>query len=90
MKHTDADYLAFDIFAGDEAEITFRTKAMRTARKPHLCYGRFGERDHSILAGERHLHERARIDGSFWGEYRMCCDCLDQEMAEFEGDDDDD
>ena len=88
MKHTDADYLAFDTFAGDEAEITCRTKAMRTARKPHICYGSSGERNHSISSGDRYRHERALIDGSFWGEYRMCCSCLDLLMAEFENEDD--
>ncbi|OQS39729.1 hypothetical protein B0T40_03055 [Chromobacterium haemolyticum] len=76
MSYSDADYLNYDPFQGDEAEVTCRSVTIRTARKQHLCYGLTGKQDHFIEVGQRYRHERALIDGSFWGEYRICLDCL--------------
>ncbi|MCD0492290.1 hypothetical protein [Chromobacterium violaceum] len=90
QKFSDADYLAFDPFQGDEAEIKCRTKRIRTARKQHLCYTLTGRQDHHIEPGQRYRHERALIDGSFWGEYRICLSCIDQWINEGEEDDADD
>lgn len=76
-RHTDAEYLNADPFSGDEAELTCRTVTIRTARKNHLCYGLSGQQDHGIQAGSRYRYEQARVDGSFWGQYRICLGCMD-------------
>lgn len=86
MKHTDDEYINADPFSGDEAELTCRNVTIRTAKKNHLCYGLGGERDHGIQIGQRYRYERARVDGSFWGEYKICLHCMDEFMGP-EGDD---
>ncbi|POB00130.1 hypothetical protein C2134_02765 [Chromobacterium sinusclupearum] len=78
QKYSDADYLAYDPFQGDEAEIILRTVKIRTARKRHLCFTLTGKQDHHIEPGQRYRHERARVDSSFWGEYRLCLSCIDK------------
>ncbi|MEO8297100.1 MAG: hypothetical protein ABI574_04755 [Burkholderiales bacterium] len=50
---------------------------LRQARKNHLCFGLGGKQDHGIQAGDHYRHERAFVDGSFWGEYRICLGCMD-------------
>jgi hypothetical protein len=88
---SDAEYMGTDPFLGDEADLTCRTVAIRTARKTHVCYGLDGGRAHSIKAGQRYRHERARVDGDFWGEYRMCLECMDRLIdGDDSGNDDDD
>lgn len=84
----DTDYLNADPFQGDESELTCRTVKLRTARKEHVCYSLTGVQDHSIQPGERYREERALVDGSFWGKYRLCFRCLDSWIKDFEGDDD--
>lgn len=83
----DSEYVAFDPFQGDEAELTCRTTAIRKARKQHACYTLNGKQDHFIEPGQRYRHERALVDGDFWGEYRICLPCLDKILDEFECDD---
>lgn len=80
-KHTESEYINADPFLGDESEITCRRVSLRKARKPYTCYGLSGRLDHTIEAGEIHRHERARVDGSFWGEYRICLRCMDAFIA---------
>lgn len=87
-NHSDDDYINADPFSGDEAEVTCRTVAIRTAAKEHTCYTLTGKQDHTIKRGERYRHERARIDGSFWGEYRICLNCMDTLLADDDQDDD--
>ncbi len=79
---TDAEYLNADPFFGDESELACHTVELRTARKDHVCYSLDGNRDHTIKRGERHRYERASVDGSFWGEYRLCLKCLDAWMKD--------
>jgi len=79
--HTKQEYIDCDMFFGDEAELTCRTVTLRKARKEHLCYGIYGKMDHSIQPGDLYRYERALVDGSFWGEYRVCLRCLDTFMA---------
>ena len=81
---SDADYIAYDPFQGDEAELKCRTVAIRTARKEHPCFSLDGKQDHQIKPGERYRHERALVDGSFWGNYRICLGCMDKFFEEFE------
>jgi hypothetical protein len=82
-KHDDATYIGMDPFFGDEAERTCRSVIIRTARRPHLCFGLDGVQDHYIASGQRYRFERARIDGSFWGEYKICLECMDRHIAEY-------
>lgn len=76
--HTDIDYIVNDPFAGDEAELTLRKVTIRTARKKHQCYGLTGNHDHFIFPGERYRHEKARIDNSFFGEFKICLSCMNK------------
>ena len=85
-KHSDERYIAVDLFQGEEATLTCRTVEMKTARKPHVCFGAEGKADHQIQPGERYRFEKARVDGDFWGQYHMCVPCLDKHIAEYEGD----
>ena len=93
MSHTDADYLAFDPFEGDEADIKLRTVRIRTARKEYPCFGGDALPNgdaHTIKPGDRYRHERALIDGDFFGNYRMCLACCDKWLDELKGDADED
>lgn len=75
--NTDEDYINTDPFFGDEGELTCRTVKIRTAKKSHLCMTLSGKQDHHIQPGERYRYERALVDGSFWGEYKLCLRCMD-------------
>jgi len=70
-------YVTSDPFEFDEAELTCRTVTLRKAKKNYLCYGLNGKQDHGIQAGDYYRYERARVDDSFWGEYRICLACMD-------------
>lgn len=76
--HPDTTYIRTDPFQGDEAELTCRTVAIRTARKEHKCFDLSGKQDHTIKPGERYRYEKALVDGDFWGEYHMCLKCMDK------------
>lgn len=78
MSHTDSEYINADPFFGDESELTLRTVKLVKARKEHACYGIGGEQNHTIKPGERHRHERALVDGDFFGSYRICLPCMDR------------
>lgn len=89
MAITDEQRLEYDQFDGEEGEIKCRTVKIRTARKEHGCFfgaGNYGD-GHTIKPGDRYRHERALIDGDFWGQYRLCLTCLDKWIAEMDGDD---
>jgi hypothetical protein len=81
MKHTDDDYINYDPFVGDEADIKCRTVTVKKARKEHVCWGLDGNMDHKIAPGEKYRHERALIDGDFWGEFKLCLNCMDKFIA---------
>ena len=87
--HTDEQRLEYDLFFGEEGETSFRTAKIRTAKKEHSCFGGAGayQDGHTIKPGERYRHEKALIDGDFWGQYRICLACLDKWIAEMDGDD---
>ena len=87
--HTDEQYLKCDPFFGDESDLTCRTVKLVTARKPHTCYSLDGAQDHLIQPGQRYRHERALVDRSFWGDYRICLSCMDRHLSEAFGDDED-
>ena len=89
---TDEDRLDYDFLAGDEAELQCRTVKMRTAAKEHPCFGGLGDSGdgHTIKKGQRYRHDRALVDGDFWGDYRTCICCLDKWIAELNGDENED
>lgn len=76
-KHGE-QYLHADPFEGDDSELTCRTVDIRKARKNHICYGLSGNKDHGIQAGDFYRYERAFVDGSFWGDFKICLGCMDQ------------
>lgn len=78
----DSDYLCFDPFQGDEAERKCKSVKLVRARKEHTCYTLNGAQDHTIKPGERYRHEKALIDGDFWGQYRICLRCMDKLISE--------
>ena len=86
-KHTDTEYISADPFFGDESELTCRTVAIRTARKSHTCFSIDGKQDHEIKPGERYRFEQARVDGSFWGQYKICLHCMDRLISDLQGED---
>jgi hypothetical protein len=88
LKHSHEDYISYDPFLGDESEIVCRTIKIRKANKQHTCFGLDGNRNHSINPGEFYRFEKALIDGSFWGEFKICLNCMDQLMDEQDDGDD--
>lgn len=89
-KYPDTDYLTFDPFFGDEAEISCRTVKLVKVRKPHVCFFGLNGDGHQIASGDHARHEKALVEGSYWGNYYMCIPCLDREIAELHGECDDD
>jgi len=77
-KYSDEQYIGADPFFGDESARTCVNVTIRTARKAHVCFDLNGKQDHGIQPGERYRFERARVDGSFWGEYKLCLVCMDK------------
>lgn len=82
IKYTDEEYINYDPFFGDEADLKCVTTSIRKANKDYVCYGLSGEQKHLIHKGDRYRHEKAFVDDSFWGEYRICLKC----MGKFIGD----
>jgi hypothetical protein len=90
MSHSDQEYIEFDLFAGDEGELTLNKVSIRTARKEHACINFLECAPHVITPGQRYRYERALVDGDFWGEWKMCLDCMDKWIGELEGEEGDD
>lgn len=82
---TDEDRIAHDPFSGEEGDIKLRTVTIKRARKQHACFlsGIDSAELHSIQVGERYRHEKALVDNSFWGEYRLCLNCIDREIKQY-------
>lgn len=88
---TDEDRINHDLFSGEEADIKLKKVSIKTARKRHECFlGKAYDREpHDIQPGERYRHEKALIDGDFWGEYKCCLKCVDRGIRLFDGEDED-
>lgn len=74
------EYLAFDPCAGEEGDVSCRTVRLVVARREHPCFlgmRPFGD-GHTIAKGEKYRYEKALVDRSFWGEYRVCLRCIDR------------
>jgi hypothetical protein len=91
MKYPEDEYINFDPFEGDEADISCRTVKLVKARKAHACFmganPRHGDQ-HKIQAGDMARVETALIDRSFWGRSYVCIPCMDKWLADvIDGDD---
>ncbi len=84
LKHSDDDYLRFDPFEGDrDVDIRMRTVKLVRVRKSHRCQLSIGtDKAHDIAIGELARHERAFVDGDFWGGYYVCIPCMDRFLDE--------
>lgn len=81
MTRADSEYLRFDPFQGDEADIRCRSVKLVRVRKEHPCFLGAHPIDgdqHTIKPGERARVESALIDGDFWGRSYVCLPCMDQ------------
>ena len=76
------EYLSYDPFYGDEADLTCRTLKVVKARKDHVCFSLDGKQDHNINKGDYYRYEKALVDGDFFGTYRLCLNCIDKFMKE--------
>lgn len=88
MRYEPEEYLRWDPFEGDEAEIACRTVRLVKVRKEHPCFigqNPFGGDKHVIRLGEMARHEKALVDGSFWGSSYVCVPCMDKFIAECRG-----
>lgn len=88
---TDEERIAHDLFPGEEGSIAMRQVTIKTARKEHQCFLSFanGGTPHSIQPGERYRHEKALVDGDFWGVYKCCLKCTDREINDIRGEEND-
>lgn len=86
LAYKAEDYLELNLFVGEEADITCRTVKLVRTRKRHACF--FGQNGdgHSIAVGAYARHEKALVDGDYWGSYYICIPCLDRELADLRGD----
>lgn len=76
------EYLSYDPFYGEEADLTCRTLKIVKARKDHVCFSLDGKQDHNINKGDYYRYEKALVDGDFFGTYRLCLNCIDKFMKE--------
>ena len=85
LAYTEQDYISFDPFFGEEADITCRTVKLVKVRRPHPCF--FGQNGdgHGIAQGDIARHEKALVDGDYWGSYYLCIPCLNREIADLYG-----
>jgi hypothetical protein len=76
--HTDEQYLAYDIGAGDDfpAAVECHKTALVVTSKEHECFGVGGREQHAIPAGTRVYRETGKCEGHF-GTVYMCLPCVD-------------
>jgi hypothetical protein len=89
MNFTHEDYLNEDWFDGEESDISCRTQKIVKVRKEHECWLSLcpGNTPHKIAIGTEAYYEKALIDRSFWGKFYMCKDCMDKQLTEYYGED---
>lgn len=86
LAYSEQDYLGLDLFVGEDADIKCRTVKLVKVRKPHACFFGSNGDGHRIEPGHIARHEKALVDGDYWGSYYLCIPCLDREMADLRGD----
>lgn len=89
LKHTKETYVDYPLFLGDDAKIECHTIKLVKARRPHACFFGLNGDGHGIKPGDHARYETALVDGSYWGKYYVCIPCLDREIADIYGGDDD-
>ncbi|WP_233343660.1 hypothetical protein [Burkholderia cepacia] len=88
MKYDAPEYVRWDPFEGDEAEISCRQIRIVRVRKEHPCFigaNPCGGDQHVIKVGEMARYEKAFVDGSFWGRSYVCIPCMDKFLDELKG-----
>ena len=82
MKRNIAEYINYDMFAGDKEGPVTRLRKVRlvTTRKEHKCV--FLDM-HLMPVGTHARYEKAIEDGE-WKSYYCCIQCMDQWMDEYE------
>jgi hypothetical protein len=89
LRYPEDDYLRYDPYEGDEAEIRCRTTKLVKVRKPHACFmgaNPHGGDNHVIQPGELARFETALVDGDFWGKSYVCIGCVDKWLGDVLGD----
>lgn len=86
LAYSEQEYINFDLFFGEEADITCRTVKLVKVRKPHPCFFGANGDGHSIAQGDTARHEKALVDSDYWGSYYLCIPCLNREIADLRGD----
>ncbi|MBB5547506.1 hypothetical protein [Paraburkholderia fungorum] len=80
MKYAESEYVAYDPYEGDEADIKLRTVKLVKVRKEHQCFmgaAPLGDK-HTIACGDIARFEKALVDGDFWGKSYVCVPCMDK------------
>lgn len=85
MSRSDQEYIDFDPFVGEDGTLTLRNVRIRTAKKEHNCLSLSATTSHVITPGQRYRHERALVDSDFFGEWKMCLECVEKELRILEG-----
>jgi hypothetical protein len=80
MKYTTKYYLDVCTFVGDEGERTLQTSRIVKTRKDHMCL----LSGNNIKAGSYARHDKALVDGDFWGSYYISLEVLDKMIEENE------
>lgn len=80
------EYLRYDPFEGDrDVDVRCRTVRLVKTRKPQRCLDPFSHNHHEIPPGTTARYEKALIDGSFWGRYYVCVECMEKWLKFVEG-----
>lgn len=74
MKYKPEDYLNVNVFFGDEGELSCHTMKIVKARKSHQCM-----MSGSVISpGSFARHDKALVDGDFWGSYYTSLEALER------------
>lgn len=81
LKYREQDYIGCDPFEGErDVDVRCKTVKLVRVRKPHRCHTLDCGR--TIQPGEVARLEKALIDGTFWGRYYVCLNCMNEWLDE--------
>ncbi|MHA2064625.1 MAG: hypothetical protein ACXABY_09650 [Candidatus Thorarchaeota archaeon] len=82
MKRDEAEYINYDMFAGDKEGPVTRLRSVRlvTTRREQTCVFL---NVHQMPPGTHARYEQAIMDDK-WRSYYCCLDCMDKWMDEYE------